>query len=85
MEIVEKTSCGIPLGMESKTTVHLPSNVQQTYQRKDQPNKNGRGLRGSHLSLETTLLKPTSFADELYSQVENSSTEVIRKLFIAIQ
>ena len=32
-----------------------------------------------------TLLKPTSFVEELYSQIENSSIEVVREFFIAIQ
>ena len=29
---------------------------------------------------EATLLEPTSFEDELFSQVENSSIEVVREL-----
>lgn len=34
---------------------------------------------------ETTLLKPTSFVDELWDQVENISIEFIREFFITIQ
>ena len=75
-----------------KTTMHLPSNMQQTYKRKD----TGTGalwLCSVHLSLEASLLKPASFADELLvddqfaesSQVENCSIEVVRELSISIE
>ena len=53
--------------------------------KRDNNNKNGDGdlvvtWCTSFVRNEATLLKPTSFADELYSQIE-----VVRELVIAIQ
>ena len=56
--------------------VQYPSDLQT---KRDKQKRTGTFLlRGIHLSLETILLKPTSFKDELLSQVENSSIEVVR-------
>jgi len=66
MELVKKTSRGVYLNMN-----HRSSDVQyETDLQTERDKQNGRGLfwlRDIQFSLESTLLKSTSFVDELQS------------------